>query len=165
MSIDSKRGSSIRRGSAIIAAIAGALSIAATAAYAGDCPADKRVVDGMGQKPSAAAARNVTDMVVVSTDLSKERVALKDHLFRARRLVIKPDGIVPWHSHDERPAMIYVVKGEIIEYASNCTVPIVHRAGEVSTETHATSHWWKNLSRRPVVLISADILHDRPGMM
>jgi hypothetical protein len=52
------------------------------------------------------------------------------------------------------------VSGEIVEYASNCAVPIVHKAGEVATETHVTSHWWKNDSKAPVVLLSADILHD-----
>ena len=49
-----------------------------------------------------------------------------------RRLAIKPGGVVPWHSHDDRPALIYVVVGEITEYASNCAVPIVHKAGEVA---------------------------------
>ena len=39
-------------------------------------------------------------------------------------------------------------------------MPIVHQAGEVATETHATAHWWKNNSNRPVTLLSADILHD-----
>ena len=44
-----------------------------------------------------------------------------------RKLVIEPGGVVPWHSHGDRPAIIYVVSGEIIEYASNCAVPIVHK--------------------------------------
>ena len=39
---------------------------------------------------------------------------------RFRKLTIEPGGIVPWHSHDDRPALIYVAEGEIIEYASNC---------------------------------------------
>ena len=60
------------------------------------------------------------------------------HLMRVRKLEIQPGGIVPWHSHDDRPALIYVVSGEIYEYASNCAVPILHKAGEVARETHAT---------------------------
>ena len=80
--------------------------------------------------------KDVTDVVITSTDLSKEKVALKDRLFRARRLDIKPGGIVPWHSHGNRPAMIYVVKGTIIEYASTCAVPIVHKAGDISPGAH-----------------------------
>jgi quercetin dioxygenase-like cupin family protein len=77
-----------------------------------------------------------------------------------RKLTIKPGGIVPWHSHGERPALIYVIEGEIVEYASNCSVPIVHKAGEVARETHVTSHWWKNLGDKTVTLLSFDIMHD-----
>jgi redox-sensitive bicupin YhaK (pirin superfamily) len=70
---------------------------------------------------------------------------------------IKPGGVLPWHQHANRPALIYMIQGEIVEYASTCAVPIVHRAGDVATETHATSHWWKNLGKETVVLLSADL--------
>ncbi len=145
------------RSAAVSLAIAGAFGIV-TPALASECPADKRVPDGQGQKMEKHGAKGVTDTVVASTDLTQERVALKDHQFRARRLVVQPDGIVPWHSHDERPAMIYVVSGEIVEYASNCAVPIVHKAGHIAREAKGTSHWWKNTGRAPAELISVDIL-------
>jgi quercetin dioxygenase-like cupin family protein len=77
-----------------------------------------------------------------------------------RKLTIEPGGIVPWHSHADRPALIYIVSGQIFEYASNCAVPILHKAGEVARETQATAHWWKNTGKAPVVLLSFDILHD-----
>ena len=139
----------------IAAILAGAFS---AAAQAGECPADKRVADGQGQKMATHAAKDVTDMVIASTDLTNEKVGLKDHLFRARKLVIKPGGIVPWHSHDERPAMIYVASGEILEYASNCAAPIVHQAGAIAREAKGTSHWWQNTGKTAVEIISVDIL-------
>ena len=138
----------------IAAVIAAAFSFAA---QAGECPADKRVADGQGQKMAAHGAKEVTDTVIASTDLSKEKVGLRDYLFRARKLVIKPGGIVPWHSHGERPAMIYMVKGTITEYASTCAVPIVHRAGDIAPEMNMTSHWWQNTGKETVELISVDI--------
>jgi quercetin dioxygenase-like cupin family protein len=73
---------------------------------------------------------------------------------------VQPGGIVPWHSHAERPALIYVVSGEIYENASNCAVPILHKAGEVARETHATAHWWQNTGKAPVTLLSFDIAAD-----
>ncbi|MBX7253237.1 MAG: cupin domain-containing protein [Candidatus Promineofilum sp.] len=63
-------------------------------------------------------------------------------------------------SHGDRRALIYVVEGSVTEYASNCAVPIVHKAGEVSVETKQVSHWWKNTGDEPVVLISADLLQS-----
>ena len=100
--------------SLVAGVIAGVFSIAATAALAGECPADKQVPDGQGQKMSTAAAKGVKDVVRSTTDLSKEPAHIDGRLFRLRQLDIEPGGIVPWHSHGNRPAMIYIVSGEVI---------------------------------------------------
>jgi quercetin dioxygenase-like cupin family protein len=134
-----------------------ALAFAATATFAGECPADKRVADGKGQPPGPTMPHGVTDTVRASTDIAKSPFNIHGRLFRLRELVMMPGAIVPWHSHDERPAMIYVVSGEVVEYASSCAVPIVHRAGDVAPETFGTSHWWKNTGATPAVLISVDL--------
>jgi quercetin dioxygenase-like cupin family protein len=145
-----------RRGLASVAAFAGALSLAG-AALAGECPAGK-LAAGFGNPNHGP--KGVTDTVLSTVDLGAEKIAAKGYTFRMRKLVIQPGGIVPWHSHAARPAIIYVVSGTILEYASHCTVPIVHKAGEVSKEPTGTSHWWKNTGTVPVVLISADIIKD-----
>jgi len=137
--------------------IVSTLSFVATVAVAGECPADKRVADGQGQKPGPSAPVGVSDVVRASTDLAKEPAAIKGRQFRLRQLDIQPGGIVPWHSHNERPAMIYVVSGEVVEYASSCAVPIVHKAGDIAPEKSGTSHWWKNTGGTPAVLISVDL--------
>ena len=157
MSINSRQDGSNWRRAALAVAVAAAMSVAATVANAGECPADKKVADGQGQKPSTAAAKDVTDVVRSTTDLSKEPLAQQGRLFRLRQLDVKPGGIVPWHSHDNRPAMIYIVSGEIVEYASNCAVPILHKAGDVASEKKGTSHWWQNTGNTPAVFISVDL--------
>lgn len=142
--------------------------LAAGSAYAGGCPADKIVADGQGQKMSTVAASGVTDTVIGMIDLAKEHVGTNDRLFRLRRLVIQPGGVVPWHSHQDRPAIIYIISGQIVEYASTCGTPITHMAGEATAETHATSHWWMNTGKEAVVLLSADLFHkarDNEHMM
>ena len=143
------------------ATLAGCLT--AGAAYAGTCPADKVVASGKGQPQSSAPAAGVTDTVVVFTDLATEPVNINDRLFRLRKLVVQPGGVVPWHSHADRPALITILSGEIVEYASTCAVPIVHKAGESTSETHATAHWWKNTGSVPCVLTSADLFHKAKG--
>lgn len=141
-----------------VGVLAGALSLAAGAASAGQCPAGKMGENLM--QPGATANKGATDTVLQTVDLSKEQVAASDHKFRLRRLTVAPGGEIAWHSHGDRPAIIYIVSGEITEYASTCAVPILHKAGEATPETHATQHWWKNTGKRTVVLLSADILHD-----
>jgi quercetin dioxygenase-like cupin family protein len=144
----------------LAAFVAGTLLAASGAAFAGSCPADKVVADGRGQAPSAAAAKGVTDTVLAAIDLAGQPVAVDDRQFRMRRLAIKPGGIVPWHSHDDRPALIYVAVGQVTEHASNCAVPIVHNPGDVAEEVKGTSHWWQNTGKTAAVLISADLLHQ-----
>jgi quercetin dioxygenase-like cupin family protein len=127
-------------------------------ALAGECPADK--MKAGATKAVDYGPKGVTDTVLSMIDLSKEKVAVAGHLMRVRRLEVQPGGIVPWHSHAERPALIYVVSGEIVENASNCAVPILHKAGEVARETQATAHWWQNKGQVPVTLLSFDIAAD-----
>src|SRR5689334_16829088 len=142
------------RSAAALAFVAGF----AVNAQAGECPA------GLS-KPNARqavslAAVGVTDTTLGAIDLGKEMAKIKRRELRFRKMVIQPGGIVPWHSHDDRPALIYVAEGEIIEYASNCAGPIHHKAGDIRPEKHGTSHWWKNLSDAPVVLFIGDVRSD-----
>ena len=144
--------------SLVLAGVVLGSSLVASAAFAGECPADQK-------KPNATAPVDlkpvgVTDTVITMIDVEKEPANIKDRKFRMRKLTIEPGGIVPWHSHGDRPAIIYIIDGEITEYASNCAVPIAHKAGDVVAETSAVSHWWKNLGDKTVVLISADLLKD-----
>ena len=155
---NSTTGRPLWRALTLAALLAGSLTVLANAASAGECPADKRGVNVT--KPVTLPAKDVTDTVLGMIDVAKEPARIDGRKFRLRRLEVKPGGVVPWHSHGDRPALIYIVSGEITEYASNCAVPIVHKAGETAIETSATSHWWKNNSTQTVVLLSADLLKD-----
>ncbi len=145
--------------------LAGLLSIAASVpAFAGECPADKV---GANALPGAAAAPvGVMESELASIDLAKESVKLDQRRLRFRHMEIQPGGIVPLHSHADRPALIMVNAGEIYENSSKCLVPILHRAGDISREFLGTEHWWKNEGKTTVVLTIADIVNDRkPGTM
>ena len=130
--------------------------------FAGECPADQVAENGM--KPGAMMPKDVTDEVITSIDLSPKGDAWKNSALRMRKLVVQPGGVVPWHSHEARPANILIVSGAITEYRSTCKVPILHKAGDVTAEFGHLSHWWKNNGKKPAVLYSADILtQDMPA--
>jgi quercetin dioxygenase-like cupin family protein len=130
----------------------------AAAAQAGECPADQRKVNA--RAPVDHAAQGVTDTTLGAIDLGKEQAKITGRELRFRKMVIQPGGVVPWHSHDDRPALIYVAEGEIVEYASNCAAPIVHKTGEIRAETNGTSHWWKNHTTAQVILFIGDVRRD-----
>lgn len=140
---------------------AAVVSIAAVTglAAAGECPAGKMKEGAVTSGPMAPAG--VTDTVIGSIDLTAKGGDFKDQLLRLRQLTIAPGGIVPWHEHSTRPANIYVLSGTIEEYRANCSVPIVHKAGDVAQEFGmGFAHWWKNTSSEPVVLLSADVFNN-----
>lgn len=140
--------------------LAGLVSlVVATPAFAGECPADKV---GANALPGAATAPvGVTEAELTSIDLSKESVNLPERRLRFRHMEIKPGGVVPLHSHADRPALIMVNQGKINEYSSKCTVPILHQAGEIARESNGLTHWWKNDGNQTVILTIADIVNDK----
>ena len=101
----------LRRAGMVAAA---ALVAVAGVAQAGECPTDKRVADGTAIKDPGHAAKGVTDVVINQLDVASEpSVRVPGRTFRGRRLDILPGGIVPWHSHADRPALLLIASGEI----------------------------------------------------
>ena len=140
--------------------LAAAVLAAAGLAHAGECPADKV---GANALPGAATAPvGIVDTELASIDLAKENVKLDQRRLRLRHMTIAPGGIVPLHSHEDRPALIMVNSGEIHENSSKCLVPILHKAGEISREFLGTKHWWKNTGTQQVDLTIADIVSTMP---
>jgi quercetin dioxygenase-like cupin family protein len=145
------------QGLALACMIAGSAAVT-TSAVAGECPADKIKADARAKVDFKPVG--VTDVTLGSINLEKQPANIKGRELRFRKLTIAPGGIVRWHSHDDRPALIFVQQGEIIEYASNCAAPILHQAGEIRSEVFGTSHWWKNLGTETVILYVGDIRKD-----
>jgi len=134
-------------------AVAAASSFA-TPAMAGQCPTP-------GTNPLANAPtmpKGVTDTVIGDIDLGSE-IGVDGRQLRTRRLVVQPGGVVPLHSHKDRPALIYTLSGAITEYSSACAVPIQHKAGDISREADGLSHYWVNHGKVPTVLLSSDVHH------
>ena len=144
--------STISRAAVALAAFAAAGI--ATPAFAGECPPGQARANDLADR--ATMPSNVTDDLIGSIDLGSE-IGVQGRDLRLRRLVVQPGGVVPFHSHEGRPALIITVSGEITEHRTSCAVPIVHRAGEVSREAEGIGHYWVNHGNVPAVLLSADV--------
>ena len=136
-------------------ALVAALAIASPAAAAGLCP--KAGSSTLANAPTMP--KGVTDTILSTVDLGPE-INVDGRQLRTRRLVIQPGGVVPLHSHKDRPALIYTVSGSITEYSSACAVPINHKAGDISREADGLSHYWVNHGKVPAVVLSSDVFHS-----
>jgi len=131
--------------------------IVASAALAGECPTDK-ILKTPQKVEKISDDSKLKGEVVNTVDPTGWR-GMKGLMLRTRRLTIQPGGFVPTHSHADRPAIIYIISGEIIEHSTTCAVPIVHKAGDSTAEFGANlEHWWENKATTPVVLTSSDLV-------
>jgi hypothetical protein len=143
---------SARRGVAVLALVA-AVPAAASAA---SCPPDQVLKEP--REIENAPDIGVDRPVLATVDLTGWR-NMGPFMLRMRRLTIAKDGIVPTHWHNDRPSIVTVISGELIEHNTFCAVPIVHPAGDTSPEFgDFHGHWWENKSGGEVVLISADVV-------
>lgn len=133
----------------------GTLGTADTAAAAG-CPPEHVLTEPreVERVPQEALTREV--IANVRLEGWRDQGAF---ILRTRRLELQPGGTVPTHSHADRPAIVYVMKGTVTEHNSFCAVPIVHHAGEVSEEFGpGFVHWWENTGDEVATFLSSDVV-------
>lgn len=138
-----------------------AIAFAAASSFASPAVAAQCPTPGTSDLANAPTMpKGVSDDVLGSINLGPE-IGVDGRQLRTRRLVVQPGGIVPVHSHKDRPALIYVVSGSITEHSSACGAPIEHKAGEISREAEGLSHYWQNHGAEPAVLLSSDVFHGQ----
>ncbi|MEP1612726.1 MAG: hypothetical protein ABJL72_12525 [Roseobacter sp.] len=134
-----------------------AICIAANAALSHDLTkVDTEVMLGLTGPTKGA---KLVPVVVATQPLEAEGIAeLAGRSLRTRFWSVGgPNGIVPIHSHVNRPAVFTVATGEIYEYSSLADEPFLHRTGGLAMEAGGSAHWWHNAGSETVYLIAFDI--------
>jgi len=121
---------------------------------------DTKTVEGF-EGPSEP--KGISFQEIGNIDLSNEIPGLDGRKMRARFWTIEPGGVVPVHSHADRPAHIYVVSGTIVEHASDKDEPVTYGPGDISVEANGVVHWWINEGDVPVELMAVDICNSDGG--
>ena len=84
---------------------------------------------------------------------------LAQRQMRIRQITIEPGGVAGFHSHKDRPALTYVMKGSLTEHRKG-GADRTYKAGEVITESTDVEHWAENTSAEPATLISVDLFKE-----
>ena len=123
-----------------------AISVAASTALAQQVP------------PSENKGMSATQLSAL--DLSKQGLNdLNQRQMRIRQIIIEPGGVVAFHSHAQRPALTYVLKGTLLEHRKG-SPDRMYRPGEVITESTNVDHWVENKGGEPITLISVDLFKE-----
>ena len=117
-----------------------------------------RVLNGL---EGPAGARNISNTPIANAPLADEGLSqIAGYNLRTRSWAISgDDGVVPIHSHADRPAIVFTLSGEIYEYRSDVADRLLHSAGGLSLEEGDVTHWWLNEGPDEVRLIAFDVFN------
>jgi quercetin dioxygenase-like cupin family protein len=94
-----------------------------------------------------------------AVDLGPEIEGMQGRQLRLRILTIEPGGHIGIHSHKDRPAVVYFLRGTDTVASEDGTVK-VYRPGDTSSATKDTTHWHRNDGKESVILIAVDVFHN-----
>ncbi|MCX2789543.1 cupin domain-containing protein [Vibrio sp. Sgm 5] len=115
---------------------------------------NKYHLENAPKEPVGEVETNIGKIALSDVDFLKN-VNINDLSLSFNKVTVAPGGLVPLHSHNERPAIMFVVKGVITEFNSMSAEPRVHTAPSATIEYNDVEHWWKNESNDEVVIYSA----------
>lgn len=94
-----------------------------------------------------------------TVDLGPEIEGMNGKELRMRVLTIEPGGYIGLHSHKDRPAVVYFLKGTDTVISEDGTAK-TFRPGDSSSANKGTTHWHSNRGKEPVVLLAIDIFRS-----
>jgi quercetin dioxygenase-like cupin family protein len=109
-----------------------------------------------GQRQIPTQTVGQSEELLRSLDLSAELDSTKDRPLRMRKLTLQPGGVLGLHNHVDRPAITYLLQGEVT-YHQEGKPDQVARPGGGFAEGRATTHWAENTGTVPAVWIAVDI--------
>ena len=110
------------------------------------------------QPPSENKGMSATPLAAF--DLSKQ--GLKDfdqRQMRMRTIQVEPGGAAAFHSHAQRPALTYVLKGSLVEHRKG-SADRTYSPGEVIVESTDVDHWAENNGTETTTLVSVDLFKE-----
>jgi quercetin dioxygenase-like cupin family protein len=111
---------------------------------------------GYAQSQAPTETKGFSAVALRSLDLSDEVDSVKGRSLRMRKVTLQPGGIIGLHNHIGRPAVSYLLEGEVV-YHQEGKPDAVLTPGQGFAEGKATTHWAENRGRVPAVWIAVDI--------
>jgi len=113
-------------------------------------------IEAAGQRQPPPQTIGQSEELLRSIDLTTELESGKGRPLRMRRITVQPGGALALHNHVDRPAVTYMLQGEMT-YHQQGKPDVVVRSGSGFAEGRATTHWGENTGKVPAVWIAVDI--------
>ena len=109
-----------------------------------------------GQRQAPSQTVGQTEEVLRTLDLSNELDSSQGRPLRMRKITLQPGGVLGVHNHVDRPAITYLLEGEMTYHQDGKPVQVIKPGGGFA-EGRATTHWAENTGKVPAVWIAVDI--------
>jgi quercetin dioxygenase-like cupin family protein len=110
-----------------------------------------------GQRRPPAETVGQTETQLRAIDLTNELDSASGRTLRMRKLTLQPGGVLGVHNHVDRPAVTYLLEGQIT-YHQDGKPDVVINPGNGTAEGRATTHWAESTGTVPAVWIGVDIV-------
>ena len=104
---------------------------------------------------TAQTPRGPDSNPLVTIDLAPEIDSVQGRILRMQQTTYAPGASNTAHSHKDRPEVVYVLSGKIIDHHGDMAKE--YGAGESFTAGKDTTHWMENKGTVPAVLIVSTI--------
>jgi quercetin dioxygenase-like cupin family protein len=104
---------------------------------------------------TAQTPRGPDSKPLVTVDLASEIDSVAGRIVRMQMTTYQPGASNTAHSHKDRPEVVYVLSGKIIDHQGN--VAKEYGPGDSFTAGKDTTHWMENTGTVPAVLIVSTI--------
>lgn len=112
------------------------------------------VQSASAQEPPAR--KGVTSKPLSVVDLGPEFTGMEGHVLRLRINTIAPGGSTGYHGHKDKPSIVYVVQGDVVEYRDGKTRELAQ--GAVVSQGKDHSHALENRGTSPAVLLESEVI-------
>ena len=109
-----------------------------------------------GQRQVPTQTVGQSEELLRSIDLSNELESTKGRPLRMRKVTLQPGGVLGLHNHVDRPAVTYLLQGQVTYHQEGRPAAVVNPGGGFA-EGRATTHWAENTGKVPAVWIAVDI--------
>jgi quercetin dioxygenase-like cupin family protein len=92
---------------------------------------------------------------LLNLDLAPEMDSVAGRALRMQLTTYEPGASNKAHSHKDRPEVVYILSGKIIEHRGD--VAKEYGPGDTFTADHTTTHWMENKGTVPAVMLVTGI--------
>jgi len=112
-------------------------------------------------QPASTQRVGVAGKELATVKLGADFSIGKGRKLRMREVTIAPGGLLPMHSHADRPSVSYVLQGSLIEYLEGDATGRQLNVGESYATHGAKGHALENKGQIPAVFLEVDLPPDR----